>query len=96
MAVTDGPVFTQLQTHLGAQAITGDLLQVCNDTIDQLLEEETESSRPGMLLGKIQSGKTKRLSACSPWRSIMVLTTPSSSPKGDSSSASVAGKAFWC
>ena len=59
MANQTGPVFTQLQAQLGAQPITGDLLTLCNDTVDQLLAQPTQSSRPGMLLGKIQSGKTK-------------------------------------
>jgi hypothetical protein len=59
MANTTGPVFTQLQAQLAAQPITGDLLAVCNDIVDKLLAEATLSSKPGMLLGKIQSGKTK-------------------------------------
>src|ERR1700736_465523 len=59
MADQTGPVFTQLQAQLVAQPIAGDLLTVCNDTVDQLLAQPTQSSRPGMLLGMIQSGKTK-------------------------------------
>ncbi len=59
MANQTGTVFTQLQGQLAAQAIAGDLLTVCNDTVDQLLAQPTQSSRPGMLLGMIQSGKTK-------------------------------------
>jgi hypothetical protein len=59
MADLTGPAFTQLQAQLGAQAIDGDLLDVCNDTVDQLIAQPTRSSRPGMQLGKIQSGKTK-------------------------------------
>ncbi len=35
------------------------MLTVCNDTVDQLLAQPTQSARPGMLLGMIQSGKTK-------------------------------------
>jgi D-serine dehydratase len=59
MANQTGPVFRELQAQLGAQEIAGDLLNVYNDTVDHLLAEPTQSSRPGMLLGKIQSGKTK-------------------------------------
>jgi hypothetical protein len=59
MANTNGPVFTQLQAQLAAQPIAGDLLTVCNDTVDHLLVQPTQSNRPGMLLGMIQSGKTK-------------------------------------
>jgi hypothetical protein len=59
MANTAGPVFTRLQTQLGTQSITGNLLTVCNDSVDQLLAQPTQSNRPGMLLGMIQSGKTK-------------------------------------
>jgi hypothetical protein len=59
MANQTGPVFTQLQAQLGTQPIAGDLLTVCNDTVDELLAQPTQSSRPGMLLGMIQSGKTK-------------------------------------
>jgi hypothetical protein len=59
MAIRTGPVFTQLQRQLGPQLIADELLQVCDDTVDQLLGQPTESSRPGMLLGMIQSGKTK-------------------------------------
>ncbi len=59
MAVTNGPVFTRLQERLGDKAIAGELLEVCSTTVDKLLAEQTESDKPGMLLGKIQSGKTK-------------------------------------
>ncbi len=59
MADQTGPVFTQLQAQLAAQAIAGDLLTVCDDSVDQLLAQATQSARPGMLLGMIQSGKTK-------------------------------------
>src|SRR5881397_3565900 len=63
MANQTGPVFTQLQAYFNSlpnpQPIAGDLLTVCNDTVDQLLAQATQSSRPGMLLGMIQSGKTK-------------------------------------
>lgn len=59
MATLTGPVFTQLQAQLAGQAIADPLLTVCNDTVDQLIAEQTQSSKPGMLLGKIQSGKTK-------------------------------------
>lgn len=35
-------------------------LQKCiEDTVDKLLKQETDATRPGMLLGKIQSGKTR-------------------------------------
>ncbi len=59
MANLTGPVFTQLQAQLAGQAIANPLLAVCNSTVDKLIAEHTQSSRPGMLLGKIQSGKTK-------------------------------------
>ena len=58
-AHTNGPVFTRLQAQLGDKQIEGELLQVCNDTVDQLLAQPTANTRPGMLLGRIQSGKTK-------------------------------------
>lgn len=59
MAQTDGPVFSRLQQQLDERPIEGELLQVCNDTVDQLIAQHTESAHPGMILGKIQSGKTK-------------------------------------
>src|SRR4051794_3774597 len=59
MANLTGPVFTQLQAQLAGQPIAGDLQAACNETVDKLLTEATLSSKPGMLLGKIQSGKTK-------------------------------------
>jgi hypothetical protein len=61
MAIQSGLVFTQLQAVLASynQPISGDLLVACDSTVDQLLEQTTECARPGMLLGKIQSGKTR-------------------------------------
>jgi hypothetical protein len=59
MANQAGPIFTQLQTQLGAHSITGDLLARCNNAVDRLLAQPTQNSRPGMFLGMIQSGKTK-------------------------------------
>ncbi len=62
MANQNGPVFRRLQDQLNqipGQAIAGDLLTICDATVDQLLVQPTQSSHPGMLLGMIQSGKTK-------------------------------------
>src|SRR3989338_6392009 len=36
-----------------------DLKQCMEETVSNLLEQETNADRPGMLLGKIQSGKTR-------------------------------------
>src|ERR1700677_1864287 len=36
-----------------------ELRKCIEDTVQQLLGEETSTQRPGMLLGKIQSGKTR-------------------------------------
>lgn len=61
MAIQTGPVFTQLQAQLAEkqQAIADDLLEVCDNTVDQLVAQATQSAHPGMLFGMIQSGKTK-------------------------------------
>lgn len=59
MVNTTGPVFQRLQAQLADHALMGEYLDVCNRTVDKLLAEQTLSSKPGMLLGKIQSGKTK-------------------------------------
>ena len=61
MAQTDGPVFTHLQDQLGLtnSKIEGDLLTLCCETVDELLALQAQGNQPGMLLGKIQSGKTK-------------------------------------
>lgn len=59
MAKMDGPVFTRLQSQLDDKPLVGEALAVCDRTVDKLLAEQTRSSKPGMLLGKIQSGKTR-------------------------------------
>ena len=63
MADITGPVYAQLQAQFNSlpnpQPIDGVLQTVCIDTVDQLLQGSTVNEKPGMLLGKIQSGKTK-------------------------------------
>jgi hypothetical protein len=41
MANQTGPVFTQLQVQLGAQPIAGNLLTVCDETVDQSLSKRS-------------------------------------------------------
>ena len=38
---------------------TEDLIQCMKETVGQLLQNNTSSQKPGILLGKIQSGKTR-------------------------------------
>ncbi len=60
MANTNGPVFTRFREDQERERpYPADLLQCCDRTVDQLLTQQTQSNRPGMLLGRIQSGKTK-------------------------------------
>lgn len=42
-----------------AMKYTPDLEQMIVETVDELLDRETSAFRPGMLLGKVQSGKTR-------------------------------------
>lgn len=48
--------YEQLRTERGDSA---ELATVIVDTVEELITRETDTSRPGMLLGKIQSGKTR-------------------------------------
>jgi hypothetical protein len=52
----DGPFFSKIanDSRYGPEDISA-----VSDTVDRLLNSETNIDRPGMLLGKIQSGKTK-------------------------------------
>jgi hypothetical protein len=54
--LTDGPFYTELKEK---NTYSTDM-QVCiENTVDKLLAQQTSGDKPGMLLGKIQSGKTK-------------------------------------
>jgi hypothetical protein len=52
-------------TFTNRTAIYGDADKACiQQTVDRLLSVQTSAEQPGMLLGKIQSGKTKTFLAC--------------------------------
>lgn len=51
-----GEFYERLRQERGDGA---DLVGVVIDTVDELLKQTTNEQRPGMLLGKIQSGKTR-------------------------------------
>ncbi len=56
-ARTDGPIFTRFKA---TQQNYAETTEACSlRTVDSLLTVNTTSDRPGMLLGKIQSGKTR-------------------------------------
>jgi len=56
-----GPIYTTLIDSAKAEGRPYDTkqLQVIRDTVEELSKRATSAARPGMLLGKIQSGKTK-------------------------------------
>ncbi|HXE53512.1 MAG TPA: Z1 domain-containing protein, partial [Tepidisphaeraceae bacterium] len=57
----DGPIYTTLLKAAESQKRPYDPEQqkVMRASVEQLMESSTSAARPGMLLGKIQSGKTK-------------------------------------
>jgi hypothetical protein len=55
--VIDGPIFTSFQSE--QQDYSAETRNCSINTVRRLLNQPTESARPGMLLGKIQSGKTR-------------------------------------
>ncbi|UTH02876.1 hypothetical protein KFV05_02485 [Macrococcoides canis] len=52
----DGEFFTLLRDNIG---FSNEEIKTMNGTVAGLLANNTDASRPGMLLGKIQSGKTR-------------------------------------
>ncbi len=54
---TNGPIFTKLKTKLGNWSPETNACVVA--TVSKLLANETTDDRPGMLLGQVQSGKTR-------------------------------------
>ena len=58
---TDEGFFTRLVDSRAeaGQADTEDYIRIVRETVDELISRETTSRHPGMLLGKIQSGKTR-------------------------------------
>ncbi|MCZ7380457.1 MAG: hypothetical protein O8C64_02605 [Candidatus Methanoperedens sp.] len=56
--ITDGPFYTTLKSRNEA-SYSPELIQCIEDTVHKLLDNDTSINKPGMLLGKIQSGKTK-------------------------------------
>ena len=53
----NGPFYTQFKER--NPNFSNDTFKCAEDTIEELLKTETSSERPGMLLGKVQSGKTR-------------------------------------
>src|SRR5262249_55978753 len=51
-----GPMYEQIAKNRDDAA---ELIECVERTVSQLLREETSTQRPGILLGKIQSGKTR-------------------------------------
>src|SRR5262245_50839874 len=60
-ARTNGPVFRAFQQsqHAGGLRLSRSEIETCRSIVDLLDEHETSSNKPGMLLGKVQSGKTR-------------------------------------
>ncbi|MBZ0234415.1 MAG: DEAD/DEAH box helicase family protein [Deltaproteobacteria bacterium] len=54
----NGPIFT-LYAAVQEPALSQDTTDCAARTVEQLLEVATDENKPGMLLGKIQSGKTR-------------------------------------
>jgi hypothetical protein len=58
--VSDGPIFTGFKNGFPASAPLSDDTEECSVSVVRLLEHhQTTAQRPGMLLGKVQSGKTR-------------------------------------
>lgn len=59
---TDGPIFSGFKRILGEvqrKPLTDETQGCSADVVEQLLANQTSNDRPGMLLGRIQSGKTR-------------------------------------
>ncbi|MBK7072931.1 MAG: hypothetical protein IPH44_11570 [Myxococcales bacterium] len=54
----NGPIFT-LYASAQSPALSDDTTDCAARTVEQLLDVATDENKPGMLLGKIQSGKTR-------------------------------------
>jgi len=54
--ITNGPFYTTLTS---INSYSDELIQCIENTVQKLLANDTSVNKPGMLLGKIQSGKTK-------------------------------------
>ena len=58
MPQTDGPIF-QFFKETQVPALSAESETCAADSVDGLLESPTSDARPGMLLGQVQSGKTR-------------------------------------
>lgn len=56
--ITTGPFYTTLKS-VNENSYSSELIHCIESTVQKLLDNDTSVNRPGMLLGKIQSGKTK-------------------------------------
>src|SRR5688500_2149512 len=59
---TDGPIFSGFKRILGEvqrKPLSADTEACSAQLVDELLAKQTTNDRPGMLLGRIQSGKTR-------------------------------------
>jgi hypothetical protein len=62
MVKTDGPIYTAFinKTDDKGRPVYDDTARLCvTDTVEALLRKTTTADHPGMLLGKVQSGKTR-------------------------------------
>src|ERR1700730_17472458 len=61
--VTDGPIFTAFRWVLDSagpgRELGKDTIECSNSVVRLLEHHQTTAQRPGMLLGKVQSGKTR-------------------------------------
>src|SRR5713101_725232 len=58
--ISDGPIFTGFKSTFPAQRPLAPETEECSASVVRLLEQhQTTAHRPGMLLGKVQSGKTR-------------------------------------
>lgn len=57
--ITDGPIFSTLLSEAESRPYGPESLRVIASTVENLQRLPTSSDRPGMLLGMIQSGKTR-------------------------------------
>jgi hypothetical protein len=82
MKLIEGPITTTLfsESEKSGQPYDDDAKRVIHQTVTKLLQQETTDDKPGMLLGKIQSGKTKTflgivaLAADNGYKQFIVLT----------------------
>src|SRR3977135_3260335 len=58
--ISDGPIFTGFKAGFPASAPLSQDTEDCSVSVVRLLDHhQTTAHRPGMLLGKVQSGKTR-------------------------------------